>query len=136
VQWRDAGEPSSPYVGLDQAIWAATHPSVIQVLGAFLAKASPADLTFEDEVKVRPTNIGDSSDHGWFTLTVCGPIKTSQESSICPNCTALMRAVLHGNKSAVAMLIAAGSDVNHQDSKVCSGVYLRVRSCKLFFVIS
>jgi hypothetical protein len=66
VQWRDAGEPSSPYVGLDQAIWAATHPSVIQVLGEFLAKASPADLTFEDEVKVRPSNIGDSSYLGWF----------------------------------------------------------------------
>jgi hypothetical protein len=58
VQWRDAGEPSSPYVGLDQAIWAATHPSVIHLLGAFLAKASPADLTFEGEVKVRPSNGG------------------------------------------------------------------------------
>jgi hypothetical protein len=126
VQWRDAGEPSSPNVGLGQAIWAATHPSVIHLLGAFLAKASPSDLTFEGEVKVRPSNNGIQVISVGFTLTVCGPIQTSQESSTCPNCTALMRAVLHRNKSAVAMLVAAGSDVNHQDSKVCSGVYLRV----------
>jgi hypothetical protein len=34
-----------------------------------------------------------------------------------------MRAVLHGNKTAVAMLIEAGSEVNHQDANVQAVVF-------------
>jgi hypothetical protein len=45
-----------------------------------------------------------------------------------------MRAVLDGNKTAVAMLIEAGSEVNHQDSKVCL-VYFKSIAVVQFFVV-
>jgi hypothetical protein len=55
VQRRAVSEPQTPNIGLGQAIWSATHPSSIQLLGEYLTKASPLDLKFECEVNVMPS---------------------------------------------------------------------------------
>jgi hypothetical protein len=74
VQRRAVSEPETPNIGLGQAIWSATHPSRIQLLGEYLKKASPLDLKFECEVNVSPPDHELYELSAGFALTTIGPI--------------------------------------------------------------